>query len=82
MQQTIQIGRVVLPSVLQQLAASVKNCRARLDRAIEKSDFCRIVGFTPWHFSLQGMAYTAFVGLVIFVVCGFAGWLCQKGGAL
>ena len=82
MQQTIQFGQVVQPSVFSRVGRIVKNWRARFDRAIEQSDFCRIVGFTPWHFSLQGMAYTAFVGLVIFVVCGFAGWLCQKGGAL
>lgn len=80
MQQTIQIGQVVQPSVLSRAESAVKNLRARFDRKIEQSEFCQVLGFTPWHFTLQGLAVTAFVGLVIFVLCGLAGWL--EGGAL
>ena len=81
MQQTIQLGQVQ-PSVLSRVGRVVKYWRARFDRAIEQSEFCQIAGFTPWHFSLQGLAFTAFVGLVIIMVCGVAEWLCQEGGGL
>ena len=79
MQQTIQLGQVQ-PSVLSQVKAVVKNWRAKFDQAVGQSEFCQVLGFTPWHFSRQGLAATAFVGLVIILVCGVAGWL--EGGAL
>ena len=77
MQQTIQIGQVQ-PSVLSQVKAAVKSMKERFDRKVEQSEFCQVLGFTPWHFSWQGLAATAFVGLVIILVCGVAGWL--EGG--
>ena len=79
MQQTINVGQVQ-PSVLSQVGAAVKNMRAAFDRKVEDSEFCQVLGITPWHFSLQGLAVTAFVGLVIILICGLAGWL--EGGAL
>lgn len=78
MQQTIQIGQVQ-PTVLSMVGRIVKNLKARFDRKVEESEFCQVLGITPWHFSLQGLAVTAFVGLVIIMVCGLAGWL--EGGA-
>lgn len=80
MQQTINLGQVVQPSVLSRVESTVKNLRARFDRKIEQSEFCQVLGITPWHFSLQGLAVTAFVGLVIILICGLAEWL--EGGAL
>ena len=50
-----------------------------LDRKIEESQFCQILGITPWHFSLQGLTVTAFVGMVIILICSLAEWL--EGGA-
>lgn len=69
MQKTIQTGQVQ-PSVLSTVGRIVKNWRARFDRAVEQSSFCHIVGFTPWNFSLQGLAFTAIFGLLVMLVCG------------
>ena len=79
MQQTIQIGQVQ-PSILSMVGRIVKNLKVAFDRKIEESEFCQVLGITPWHFSLQGLAVTAFVGLVIILICGLAEWL--EGGAL
>ena len=79
MQQTIQIGQVQ-PSVLSQVKAVVKNWRAKFDQAIEQSEFCQVLGITPWHFTLQGVAVSLLFGLLIILVCGVAEWL--EGGAL
>jgi len=78
MQQTIQLGQVQ-PSVLSQVKAVVKNWRAKFDQAIEQSEFCQVLGITPWHFTLQGVAVTLLLFLVLVVVCGVAEWL--EGGA-
>ena len=51
-----------------------------LDRKIEESQFCQMLGITPWHFTLQGVAVTLLLFLVLVVVCGVAEWL--EGGAL
>lgn len=64
--------------VLSIIGRIVKNLKARFDRKVEESEFCQVLGITPWHFSQQGLAATAFVGLVIILVCGVAGWL--EGG--
>lgn len=80
MQKTLQVGQVVQPSVLSKVERIVKNWRVSFDRSIEQSEFCRVLGFTPWHFSLRGLAVTAAIGLVIILVCGVAEWL--EGGAL
>lgn len=79
MQQTIQLGQVQ-PSVLSQVKAVVKNWRAKFDQAIEQSEFCQMLGITPWHFTLQGVAVSLLLFLVLVVVCGVAEWL--EGGAL
>lgn len=79
MQQTIQLGQVQ-PSVFSQVKAVVKNWRAKFDQAIEQSEFCQMLGITPWHFTLQGVAVSLLLFLVLVVVCGVAEWL--EGGAL
>ena len=79
MQQTIQLGQVQ-PSVLSQVKAAVKSMRAKFDQAIEQSEFCQVLGITPWHFTLQGVAVSLLLFLVLVVVCGVAEWL--EGGAL
>ena len=79
MQQTIQLGQVQ-PSVLSQVKAAVKNWRTKFDQAVEQSEFCQVLGITPWHFTLEGVAVTLLFGLVIILVCGLAEWL--EGGAL
>ena len=66
--------------MLSQVKAVVKNWRAKFDRAIEQSEFCQVLGITPWHFTLQGVAVSLLFGLVIILVCGLAEWL--EGGAL
>ena len=79
MQQTIQFGQVAQPSVLSQVGAAVKSLRKRFDAAIEQSEFCQVLGITPWHFTLQGLAVTAAVGAALIIICGVAEWL--EGGA-
>ena len=79
MQQTIQIGQVQ-PSILSMVGRIVKNLKVAFDRKVEDSEFCQVLGITPWHFSLQGLAVTAFIGMVLFLVCGLAEWL--EGGAV
>ena len=80
MQQTIQIGQMVQPSVLSQVKAVVKSLKAKVDNKVNESEFCQVLGITPWHYSLQGIAVTAAVFVIILMVCGFAEWL--NGSAL
>lgn len=79
MQTAFQIGQVQ-PSILSRLESIVKNLKARFDRSVRDSEFCQVLGITPWHFSLQGLAVTALLFIVLVVVCGLAEWL--EGGAL
>ena len=79
MQQTINVGQVQ-PSVLSIVGRIVKNMKAKFDQKVEESEFCQVLGITPWHFSLQGLAVTAAIFLVLLVVCGVAEWL--EGGAV
>lgn len=74
MQQTINVGQVQ-PSVLSIVGRIVKNLKAKFDQKVEESEFCQVLGITPWHFSLQGLAMTAALFLVLLVVCGVAEWL-------
>ena len=53
---------------------------ASFKRMVEESELCQVLGITPQHFSLQGLAVTAALFLVLLVVCGVAEWL--EGGAL
>ena len=80
MQQTIQLGQMVQPSVLSQVKAVVKSLKAKVDNKVNESEFCQVLGITPWHYSLQGIAVTAAVFVIILMVCGFAEWL--NGSAL
>ncbi len=75
MQQTIQIGQVYQPSMLSQVKAFVKNLKTMVDNKVNESEFCQVLGITPWHYSLQGIAVTAAVFVLIIMVCGFAEWL-------
>lgn len=75
----MNLRQVAQPSVLSLVTAAVKSVRAWFDRKIEESEFCQVLGITPWHFSLQGLAATLALFLVIFFVCGLAEWL--EGGA-
>ncbi len=79
MQNAIQLGQVQ-PSVLSIVGRIVKNLKAKFDQKVEESEFCQVLGITPMHFSLQGLAMTAALFLIILVVCGVAEWL--EGGAL
>lgn len=78
MQNSIQL-RQAQPTVLQQLETLVKSMRQKFDRKISDSELCQVLGITPQHFSLQGLAYTAALFLVLLVVCGVAEWL-EGGG--
>lgn len=79
MQNSIQL-RQAQPTVLQQLETLVKSMRQKFDQKISDSELCQVLGITPMHFSLQGLAYTAALFLVLLVVCGVAEWL--DGGRL
>ena len=79
MQQTIQIGQAQ-PSVLQQLETFVKSMRQKFDQKVSDSELCQVLGITPMHFSLQGLAVSAALFLTLLVVCGVAEWL--EGGAV
>lgn len=71
---------MVQPSVLSQVKAVVKSLKAKVDNKVNESEFCQVLGITPWHYSLQGIAVTAAVFVIILMVCGFAEWL--NGSAL
>jgi len=75
MQQTIQLGQMAQPSVLLQVKVIVKNLKTMVDNKVNESEFCQVLGITPWHYSLQGIAVTAAVFVLILIVCGFAEWL-------
>ena len=79
MQNVIQIGQAQ-PTVLQQLETRVKSMRQKFDQAVWDSEFCQVLGITPMHFSLQGVAITAALFLILLMVCGVAEWL--EGGAV
>lgn len=79
MQQTMTIGQAQ-PTVLQQLEARVKSEKERLDKAVEDSEFCKAMGLTPWHFTLNGVLVSATVCLALLMICMVAEWL--EGGAL
>lgn len=66
--------------MLQQLETFVKSMRQKFDQKISDSKLCQVLGITPWHFYLQGLAVTAALFLVLLVVCGVAEWL--EGGAV
>ena len=79
MQKSIQL-RQAQPTVLQQLETLVKSMRQKFDQKVSDSELCQVLGITPWHFSLQGLAVTAALFLILLVVCGVAEWL--EGGAV
>ena len=61
--------------MLSQVKAFVKNLKTMVDNKVNESEFCQVLGITPWHYSLQGIAVTAAVFVLIIMVCGFAEWL-------
>ena len=71
---------MVQPSMLSQVKAVVKSLKANVDNKVNESEFCQVLGITPWHYSLQGIAVTAAVFVLILMVCGIAEWL--NGSAL
>ena len=75
MQQTIQLGQMVQPSMLSQVKAVVKSLKVKVDNKVNESEFCQVLGITPWHYSLQGIAVTAAAFVIIIMVCGIAEWL-------
>ena len=70
---------VFVYTLLSQVKAVVKNWRTKFDQTVEQSEFCQVLGISPWHFTLEGVAVTLLFGLVIILVCGLAEWL--EGGA-
>ncbi len=42
------------------------------NQSIEDSEFCRVLGITPWHFTLQGLAVMTAIFLAILLFCGIA----------
>ena len=78
MQNSIQL-RQAQPTVLQQLETLAKSMRRKFDRKVADSELCQVLGITPMHFSLQGLAISAALFLTILLVCGVAEGL--EGGA-
>ena len=66
---------MVQPSMFSQVKVIVKNLKTKVDNKVNESEFCQVLGITPWHYSLQGIAVTAAVFVIIIMVCGFAEWL-------
>lgn len=79
MNQTIQCGHVH-PLVISKMETTIKNLREKFNRKVEESTFCQVMGITPWHLSLQGLAVTALATILIILICSMAEWL--EGGAL
>ena len=74
------VGHDITSRLKALIAAPAARLRSRFDAAVEESDFCQVLGITPWHFTLEGVAVTAALGAAIVLVCGLAEWL--EGGAL
>ena len=66
---------MVQPSMLSQVKAVVKSLKVKVDNKVNESEFCQVLGITPWHYSLQGIAVTAAAFVIIIMVCGIAEWL-------
>ena len=60
------------PSVLSQVKTFVKNLKTMVDNKVNESEFCQVLGITPWHYSLQGIAVTV---AMFFIICSIAEWL-------
>ncbi len=56
----------------EKMKETLKRWRQAFNNRIEQSEFCRVLGITPWHFTLEGMAVTAIIGLVLIFTCGIA----------
>ncbi len=85
MQQTIQLGQVVQPSVLSRVERTVKNLKARkqawCERMFERtsdSEFLSVLGIPTLFTPIAPYLWAAVLGLLF--ICGVAGWL--EGGAL
>lgn len=75
MQKTMNVGQVVQPSVLSKVEGTVKNLKERIDRKVSDSEFCQVIGITPWHLSLEGLKVATAIFLVIVLLCGVAEFL-------
>ena len=84
MQQTIQIGQVVQPSILSRVERTVKNLRerkqawcVRMFERTSENEFLSVIGVPMLFTPAAPYAWAAVLGLVL--ICGVAGWL--EGGA-
>ena len=66
---------MVQPSMFSQVKVIVKNLKTKVDNKVNESEFCQVLGITPWHYSLQGIAATMAMFFIILFVCGIAEWL-------
>jgi len=75
MQTTVNLGQVVQPTVLSKVERIVKNLSEKIDRKVSESEFCQVLGITPWHLSLEAVKVALAILLVIAITCGIAEWL-------
>lgn len=72
MQTTVNLGQVVQPTVLSKVERIVKNLSEKIDRKVSESEFCQVLGITPWHLSLEGVKVALAILFLIAVTCGIA----------
>ena len=72
MQKTVNLGQVVQPTVLSKVERIVKNLSEKIDRKVSDSEFCQVLGISPWHLTLEGMKVAFAILLMIAMVCGIA----------
>ena len=72
MQKTVNLGQAVQPTVLSKAERIVKNLSEKIDRKVSESEFCQVLGITPWHFTLEGVKVALAILLMIAMVCGIA----------
>ena len=72
MQKTVNLGQAVQPTVLSKVERIVKNLSEKIDRKVSASEFCQVLGISPWHLTLEGMKVAFAILLMIAMVCGIA----------
>lgn len=72
MQKTVNLGQAVQPTVLSKVERIVKNLSEKIDRKVSDSEFCQVLGITPWHLTLEGVKVAFAILLMIAMVCGIA----------
>ena len=80
MQKTVNLGQAVQPTVLSKVERIVKNLSEKIDRKVSDSEFCQVLGISPWHLALEGVKVALAILLMIAMVCGIAEYL-EMGGA-